>query len=104
MDVMKGDMKLVGVSEEDGEGAGEMGAHDWLWPPLKETAREGGERGGGEEIQQSIHSRYSAAKTEKPENGSNCVVDAEFMNRRLILAPVYRTDYLVPTCLFLFCF
>lgn len=102
MDVMKEDVKLVGVSEEDGEGAGEMGADDWLWPPLKETARRRGGRGGGGETQQPIHSCYSAAKTETHESGSNCVADAEFMNRRLILAPIYRADYLMPTCFFLF--
>lgn len=39
MDEMKEDMKLVSVSEEGAEGEDEMEAADWLWPPLKETAR-----------------------------------------------------------------
>lgn len=54
MDVMKEDMKLVSVSEEDAEGEDEMEAADWLWPPLKETAW----RRAGEEIQQPIHSPF----------------------------------------------
>lgn len=73
MDVMKEDMKLVSVSEEDAEGEEEMEAADWLWPPLRETAW----RRAGEETQQPIHSLSfffpsSTAETETQANGTNC--------------------------------
>lgn len=63
MDVMKEDMKLVSVSEEEAEGEDEMEAADWLWPPLEETAR-----GRAGERDSAAHSVFA-----RTENGTNCV-------------------------------